>query len=90
MRRRRVLLADPEHLDVDRAGARDPAVQAADLLDGGEHRQPAAVGQLGQRRGRVGRADDHVVERERHSASIASLKVALGRITDVALSRSTW
>jgi hypothetical protein len=90
VRPRRVLLADLDHLDVDRARAGDAAAHPEHLLHGGEDGQPAAIRELGQRRGGIRGADDHVIERERHSVSMASLKVRLGRITAVALSRATW
>ena len=42
--------ADLEHLEIDRAAARDPALDAADqLLDLGQDRRARAPGELGQR-----------------------------------------
>ena len=48
-RPQRRLGADPQHLEVELAGADDPAREAGDLLDRGQHRRAEAVGELRER-----------------------------------------
>ena len=64
---RRRLGADRQHLDVD-ARPQDAGRERARLEGGHQHRRAGPLRQVGQRRGRVRGAQDHVIERQLHAA----------------------
>ena len=72
--------ADLQHLEVDRAGARDAARHVADeLLDLRQHGRTGAARQLGQRLLRLTAPDDQVVEPQAH-ASLSHHAGVVGRM----------